>query len=344
VFASVLGVDRVGLDDDFFELGGDSLGVVELLAAINEEFGVDLPASAVLDAPTVAELSTRLAHRRSRHASPLVELRNGQPGDPFFCVTGAGAPAISLRALATAVDGHNFVAIQHRGLEERARPDRTIHSAALRNVLALREQQPVGPYRLGGFSYGAVVAFEMACLLERAGEHVDLLVVLDAPAPGSHPPDLGTRGAARLQAIRTDAPTGGARRPLVVGTRAARAGARWVYASARHRVVVGTAGLVPRHGLDQYNLFVAINASMAHRYTPIHTYDGPLLLVRSTVGGPTRFGDAEQDLPHRALWDFGWSTHVTGPVTVVDVPGDHLGLLRNPAVEQTGQHVARALG
>ncbi len=167
IFASVLGVERVGLDDDFFELGGDSLGVVELLATINEEFGIDLPTSAVLDAPTVAELSTRLSHRRPHNASPLVELRRGQPGDPFFCVTGAGAPAISLRALAQAMDGHDFVAIQPRGLEERARPDRTVHAAARRNVLALRRRQPVGPYRLGGFSYGAVVAFEMACLLQR---------------------------------------------------------------------------------------------------------------------------------------------------------------------------------
>jgi acyl carrier protein len=140
IFASVLGVERVGLDDDFFELGGDSLGAVELLAAVNEELGIDLPTTALLDAPTVAELSTRLSHRRPRNASPLVELSSGHPGAPFFCVTAAGAPAISLRALAHAMDRHDFVAIQPRGLEERARPDRTIHAAARRNVLALRQR------------------------------------------------------------------------------------------------------------------------------------------------------------------------------------------------------------
>jgi acyl carrier protein len=182
LFASVLGVDKVGLDDDFFELGGDSLGVVELLAAIKEEFGVDVASSTVLDRPTVATLSTELSHRRPRDASPLVDLRTDEPGEPFYCVTGAGAPAISLRDLSKAIGSHNFVAIQPRGLEERARPDRTIHAAARRNVLAIRAKQPTGPYRLGGYSYGGLVAFEMACLLERAGEHVELLVVVDAPA------------------------------------------------------------------------------------------------------------------------------------------------------------------
>ncbi len=117
IFASVLGEERVGLDDDFFELGGDSLGVVELVAMINEQFGVDLPTSAVLDAPTVAELSACLPQRRPRNASPLVELRTGFAGPAFFCVTGAGAPAVHSARSARRCHDHNFVAIQPRGLE-----------------------------------------------------------------------------------------------------------------------------------------------------------------------------------------------------------------------------------
>jgi acyl-coenzyme A synthetase/AMP-(fatty) acid ligase/thioesterase domain-containing protein/acyl carrier protein len=344
IFASVLGVERVGLDDDFFELGGDSLGVVELLAAVKGQFGVDLPTSAVLDRPTVAELSTRLSHRRSRDASPLVDLRRGQASDPFFCVTGGGAPAISLRELSEAMHTQNFVAIQPRGLEERARPDRTVHAAARRNVLALRARQPVGPYHLGGFSYGAVVAFEMACLLQKAGEEVALLVVLDAPAPDVCPSDVRERAEARLTSIRSGAPEGRLQRALVVGARTARAGARWTYVNARHRVRMSTVGLVPRQGLDQYNLFVAFNAEMSHRYSPTRTYDGRLLLVRTTGAGDTVPGDTDDaPLAQRALWDFGWSAHVTGPITVVDVPGDHLGLLRRPAVELVGRELATAL-
>jgi acyl-coenzyme A synthetase/AMP-(fatty) acid ligase/thioesterase domain-containing protein/acyl carrier protein len=345
IFASVLCVERVGLDDDFFELGGDSLGAVELLAAVNDELGIDLPASALLDAPTVAELSTRLSHRRPHHASPLVELSSRHPGAPFFCVTGAGAPAISLRALAHAMDGHDFVAIQPRGLEERARADRTIHAAARRNVLALRQRQPKGPYRLGGFSYGATVAFEMACLLQGCGEHVDLLVVLDAPAPGPGSPGLADRASTRLQTIRTEAPSGAIRRRIDIGARAAQSAARFAYAVARHRVVVSTAGLLPRRGLDQYNLFFGINSGMRQAYRPTANLDAPLLLVRSALGERAEPVTLSQpDVEDRSRWDFGWSTHVRGPITVVDLPGDHVGLLRKPAVERVGAAIASALG
>jgi acyl-coenzyme A synthetase/AMP-(fatty) acid ligase/thioesterase domain-containing protein/acyl carrier protein len=344
VFASVLGVERVGLDDDFFELGGDSLGVVELLAGVDDHFGIDLPTSAILDAPTVAELSTRLSHRRPRRASPLVDLRAGEPGDPFFCVTGAGAPAISLRELSAAMGTHNFVAIQPRGLEERASPDRTVHAAARRNALALRARQPTGPYRLGGYSYGALVAFEMACLLEQAGEHVELLVVLDAPAPASAP-DLAARAGARLEQIRAEAPSGRVRGAVTIGARTARSGARWASAQVRHRVRLATAGLVPRRGLDQYNFFVGINANMLRGYRPTAMFGGPVLLVRSTVAGPNRLRDPDDvEIRKRALWDFGWSDHATGTISVVDVPSDHLGLLRKPAVQQLGPHLVHALG
>jgi thioesterase domain-containing protein len=66
--------------------------------------------------------------------------------------------------------------------------------------------------------------------------------------------------------------------------------------------------------------------------------------VRSKVLGRTLVNDADDSNPHlRSLWDFGWSEHVNGSITVVDVPGDHLGLLRKPAVEQVGRHISKAL-
>src|SRR5262249_42773901 len=154
-------------------------GVVELTAAIADRFSVDLPTSTVLDAPTVAELSLRLSHRRPRGASPVVALRTDAPGpgSPVFCVTGGGAPAISFRALSEAMPDRNMYAIQPRGLEERALPDHSVVAAARRNVLAIRAVQPSGPYSLLGYSYGGIVAFEMACRLRSLSEEVTLLAI-----------------------------------------------------------------------------------------------------------------------------------------------------------------------
>jgi thioesterase domain-containing protein len=117
------------------------------------------------------------------------------------------------------------------------------------------------------------------------------------------------------------------------------------YVIARHRVAVSTAGLVPRRGLDQYDLFVAINADMVDAYRPATTLDAPLLLVRCVPDERAEPGTSDQSvLEARSRWDFGWSDHVMGPITVVDLPGDHLGLVRQPVVERVGAAIASALG
>ena len=263
LFASVLGLERVGLDDDFFDLGGDSLGVVELLAAIAERFSVDLPASTVLEAPTVAQLALRLSHRRGADASPVVALRADALGDPFFCVTGGGAPAISLRALSEAMGERNLSAIQQRGLEERAVPDHSIPAVARRNLAAMRADQPAGPYRLGGYSFGGFVAFEMACRLQAVGEEVALLVILDTSVPISTR-NVANRVRARGNALRAD-PT--SRRPVeraaMTAARAARFGAKSAYVHAERRISLTSVGLLPRRGYHQYDLFLRLAARMA---------------------------------------------------------------------------------
>ena len=346
MFANVLGLDRVGLDDDFFDLGGDSLGVVELLAAIADRFSVDLPASTILEAPTVAQLALRLSHRRGADASPVVALRTDAPGDPFFCVTGGGAPAISLRALSEAMSDHNFAAIQQRGLEERALPDRSIPAVARRNIAAMRAVQPTGPYSLGGYSFGGFVAFEMACRLQAAGEEVALLVILDTSVPISTR-TLAKRVRVRGSALRDEATSRPVKRAAVVAARFARLGAKSAYAHAERRISTTSAGLLPRRGYHQYDLFLRLAARMAHAYRPTGIFTGPLLVLRGSAsdGRPSNIElPADRDPGRRALPDLGWSALVTGEITALDVPADHLGLLRRPAVDQVGKYVSEALG
>ncbi len=325
LFADVLGVERIGLDDDFFEMGGDSLGVVELLSAIREAFAVDLPATAVLEAPTVDQLAARLTQRRPPGSSPVVALRTDADGAPFFCMTGGGAPAIALRALARAVDGRAFYAVQARGLEERALPDRSIEAVARRNVDAIRAVQRRGPYALGGHSFGGLVAFETACRLRGAGESVELLVVLDTSAPlGGR--QIARRVRAQRERIEEDAPARGLARTAVVGTRAVRALAGSAYAHAARRFTAASAGLLTRRGVDQYQAFYRLHELMARKYRPSATFDGRVLVVRAGASD-----------------DLGWSQLTTGPVEVVQVPGDHNSLLRLPAVEQVGRYLSDSL-
>ena len=169
LFGDILGFERVGLDDDFFEMGGDSLGVLELLAGIREHFGVDIAASTVLAAPTVGELATRIHSPRRLASDLVVPLRVDTRGPSIFFIPGGGGAAIGLRALAEAIDGHDVYAIQAHGLEQRALPDRTVEAVARRNIDVMQTVQPRGPYRLGGYSFGGMVAFDMACRPPRGG-------------------------------------------------------------------------------------------------------------------------------------------------------------------------------
>ncbi|HXY91692.1 MAG TPA: AMP-binding protein, partial [Acidimicrobiia bacterium] len=348
IFADVLGVDRVGLDDDFFELGGDSLSVVELLAGVADRFSVDIPASTVLDAPTVAELALRLSHRRPRDASPVVPLRTGTSGMPFFCMTGGGAPAISLRALSDAITGYDFYAVQPRGLEERALPDRTVADAARRNLIALRGVQPQGPYALGGYSFGGLVAFEMACRLRGVGEEVVLLVILDRTAPLGVP-SVANRMLARADALRVGTPVGRLRRAATVAARAATFCVASGYRHAERRITLTSAGLIPRRGYHQYDVFLRLNARMSREYKPSTTFDGPVLVVRgsTSIGRPPNVVvDPDLDAvarDRRLMHDLGWSKLVSGPLSVIEIPGDHFDVMRQPAVEQVAAHVNTAL-
>ena len=189
IVGRALGVERVGADDDVFELGLDSMSMTEVLAGIQDQLGVDLKPHDLLGASTIDALARQLGtadHGRSV-AWPL-EL--GGTGAPFFCVPGGDYVLHQLLPLAHRL-GRPMYSFIPRGFERRGLPDRTVERTAARFVRGLHVVQPSGPYLIGGYSFGAVTAFEIAHRLQAAGERVALLVLLDPPGTRS-----GT-GAAR---------------------------------------------------------------------------------------------------------------------------------------------------
>ncbi len=319
LFGEVLGLDDVGLDDDFFELGGDSLAVLELLAGINERFGVELSATAVLTSPTVTALATRLVRRRRTAVTivPLREATGNTRSTPLFCVAGGGSPAVSLRPLADALgDDRACYGAQARGLEETARPDRSIEAAARRHLAEIRVIQPTGPYLLAGYSYGGLVAFEMACALEAIGERVALLAVLDTPSPSVM--------LTRHERLAATAPS----RQHGVTSRV-RWAARAATLHARERIALATTGIVPRRSLHQYHLFFRYARRMTRAYDPSSTLAGPILVMRVA------------DSPFEP--DLGWSPFGRGPVTTIEAPGNHDSMVRRPYVTTLGAELRRAL-
>src|SRR5581483_2774862 len=184
-------LEAVGVNDNFFDLGGDSLLAVQLAHSLRAALGRELATRELLEHPTVADLAASLRGAAPQRDLPrlLVRLAQGPLGQaPLFLVHPIGGHVYFYLPLASQLgDQVPVFGIQAQGADGEASPLQTIEEMAQRYLAAVRLVQPQGPYRLGGSSFGGVVSFEMARQLEEAGERVELLALIDSPAPGSLP-------------------------------------------------------------------------------------------------------------------------------------------------------------
>ncbi len=187
-WAQTLKLERVGIQDSFFELGGDSLLAVTLLEQINQHFKQNLSLSALFSAPTVEQFAPNI--EKNYTWSPLVPLQPQGAKTPFFCIHPIFGVVLPYYELATHLGKDQpFYALQPCGLDGLQPPLTSIEEMAAYYIKALRQVQPKGAYQLGGWSFGGLVAFEMARQLHQVGEKVSLLAIFDtlAPIPNNQP-------------------------------------------------------------------------------------------------------------------------------------------------------------
>jgi acyl-coenzyme A synthetase/AMP-(fatty) acid ligase/thioesterase domain-containing protein len=199
----VLSLDDVGLDDDFFELGGDSLAVQTLISIMVEELGVPAASTSMLiQAPTVRQFARRVTRRPASADDVLVPVKPSGSRPALFVVAGGGGLGVAFVHLARHLGADQPLwALQSHALERRGIPDWSVPAAARRNIKAIRRISPQGPYHLAGHSFGGLVALEMAHQLRRDGHEVGLLAMLDSfpPDPALHP---SQRTGSPLQRLR----------------------------------------------------------------------------------------------------------------------------------------------
>ena len=173
----------VGLEADFFALGGDSLLAVEACQAIDKAFGTDGTIGLFQSAPTVGSLVALLENRA--HSSVLVPLQPDGSLPPFFCVHAHMGHVLNLQVLARHFAPERpFYGIQAAGLTGERAPHASVTEMAADYVRAMQEQYPTGPYLIGGYCFGCEVAIEMARQLRESGATVAFVGLIDPDLPG----------------------------------------------------------------------------------------------------------------------------------------------------------------
>lgn len=203
IWQELLGVAAIGLDQNFFDLGGDSSLAVRMFSEIEKVFGVKLPLATLYEAPTIEELARVLHGGVSASGwSPLVAIQPEGSRPPLFCFHGAGGNVLIYRDLSRHLGlDQPFYGLQAQGLDGSRPPLTTIEEMAALYVKEIRRSQPHGPYFLGGYCGGGTIAYEAAQHLQADGERVALLALFDTMNWSKIPITLWSKGTYACQRL-----------------------------------------------------------------------------------------------------------------------------------------------
>ncbi|MGB1129065.1 MAG: amino acid adenylation domain-containing protein [Haloferula sp.] len=336
IWSELLGIGGPGRDQDFFELGGNSLAGLRMFARIQKDFDVSLPLATLLKARTVRALATAIEGGVGASALTPIQghLAEVQPkgSPPVLCgIHGGDGGILFYRQLAERLPHDRpFVAIEspELGHNEEIRVG-SIEETASAYIEILRARQPYGPYLLAGYSYGGVVAYEMARQLTEAGESVPFLGLFDTLNPQApiRPYALNERVSVYWNASRELSLS---ERILRLATRFKDGVETHIKVKAEVAEARGSEAAAAHTELRAVQLRDAHEAAM-DAYVP-GRFEGTLTLFRA---------DAVNDkfeLPD----DYGWGDRVENLV-VQEVPGEHLTLFDSGNVDPLAGHVSSAL-
>ncbi len=185
IWSEILGINDIGIQENFFELGGHSLLAVSLINRIEQKLDKRLPLTSLFQNGTIASLAQLLAQETTQPASsPLIAIQSQGDKTPFFAVHPIGGNVLCYADLARYLGTEQpFYGLQALGLNETEKPLSSIKEMAMVYIEAIQTIQASGPYYLGGWSMGGVIAFEIAQQLSAQGQTVALLALIDSYSP-----------------------------------------------------------------------------------------------------------------------------------------------------------------
>jgi aspartate racemase len=330
IWEEVLGVRPVGVKDNFFELGGHSLLAVRLFALIEKRLGKKLPLTAIFQGATVEHLAGALRQQATTGPpSSLVPIQPGGSKRPLFLVHPAGGHVFPYVHLAQLLGPNQpCYGLQAKGLEDGQDPHTRIEDMAAWYIQALQTVQPTGPYLLGGWSMGGVVAFEMAQQLHAQGQRVALLALLDGRIPTADETFPEEDAEAILLVERYFGISFGPMGSLAELPKDEQLAFMLEQAKS--------AGLVPAElDVSQARRFVTLLRSdlRATQNYGLHPYPGRITFFKASE---TLAGTSQDPT-------MGWNEWASGGVEVHVVPGNHANLMYEPHVEVLAEKLTACL-
>lgn len=334
IWQEMLHLETVGLDDDFFEVGGHSLLGAQIFSSIEKRLGVNLPLSALLEATTIRELASRVREARPKDVwTSLVPLKPTGSKPPLFMMHAAGGNVLFYKDLAARLGPDQpCYGMQAVGLSGHQSAYDRIEDMAAHYISEIRELQPEGPYYLGGSSIGGLIAYEAALQLTRAGQKVKLVVLFDTGAPGypvrlkrPNPVSLPfVRLADRIQHhVETMSMLERGERPKYLFGKLikVRNQIRRSYIQSKRKISRRVLKTMGRSLPD--NLIVTQNAiSIAIKSYSPGPYDGDIVLFRAT----------KQERGIQPDATLGWAKFALGDLEIHEIRGDHGSLVVEPRV------------
>jgi amino acid adenylation domain-containing protein len=317
LFAEVLKVERVGIEDNFFALGGHSLLALRLCSEIEKIFGQKLPIVILFEGHTVEKLAIILRRRKTLLTPPVVVIQPLGSKLPFFNVHDGYGSTLHYGMLAHLLGSEQpFYGIQAQEKDGRPLQRHSIQAIASYYVAEMRKFQPTGPYSLGGYCLGAIIAFEMAQQLHRSSEEVDFLCLFDSSNPAAR---LGVKQILfgplqrRIDSICPPGPQSPAKKVSVLAMLVARRIGRLIWPDKFSAVELAK--------LTDFEIAIEdLLMPLVQSYKPL-PYLGKMTLICATGG--SRF-----ERPDR-----GWAEVAQGGLEIYEIPCRHETMFQHHAVD-----------
>ena len=342
LWAKVLKLQRVGLNDNFFDLGGHSLLAVRIIVEIENIYGRRLPLATLLQAPTVGALAEVLRKENWKPSwSSLVPLQPGGSKPPLFLIHSHGGNVLEYYPLANHLDKDQPVyALQARGLDGNIPKNESLEQIASAYLKEIRTLQSEGPYFLGGFCFGGLVALEAAQQLQAAGQKVALVVMMQTTHPGAPAFAPGSssanrwwhRAAKRIDLERDNLLQRGfgyfgdrlRRTRDVMQARTQIAFDKKMSNGNGHKTRASMAYILELLGMEHDRAFM--------NYVP-RPYNGDVLLFRASKQLPGLLTDPS----------LGWKPVISGHLEIRELPGHQQNILVEPRVARLAEELQTRL-